>query len=41
MFLCTTPKPPCSAMAMAIELSVTVSIPALMNGRFNFKFFAN
>jgi hypothetical protein len=32
MFLCSTPMPPCRAMAMAMSASVTVSIAADTNG---------
>ena len=35
MFLCTTPIPPLRAMAIAILLSVTVSMAALTMGVFN------
>ena len=41
MFLCTTPMPPERAMAMAIRLSVTVSIAALTMGALSWMFREN
>ena len=39
IFLCMIPIPPCLAIAIAMRCSVTVSIPALIIGMFNFTFF--
>ena len=41
MFLCTTPMPPFRAMAMAMRLSVTVSMAALTMGAFSWMFREN